>query len=245
MSIIFFILAGILVGVLINYFSDVLPATRNLTHPACNNCGADYSILDYLLFNRCLNCGNKKPIRSIVVVTISVLACVMQKFFPFSNLYFFALLPILILMGVIVVIDMEHRLVLIQTSLFGLFLFFVYGILMNGIIVTVKGGLAGLLIMLAFYFAGSLFIFISGKLSGKEIDEVAFGLGDVFFGTILGLLVGYPLIIGAVILTMLLLVIFSLLLFLFLILKGKYRAFSLTLPFTTFQVLGALVILYL
>jgi hypothetical protein len=107
------------------------------------------------------------------------------------------------------------------------------------------GGFVGFLIMLFFYLTGKIFIHMIGKLRKKEINEIAFGLGDVIFGTILGFLVGYPLIIGAVILSMLLLVAFSFLLFLFLFLNRKYHAFSMTLPFTTFQVIGAIAILYM
>ena len=239
------ILCGLIVGFLINYFSDVLPASRRLGQPSCCNCGSDFMILDYIFFKRCSKCGKKRSTRSIVVMILSILVSVLLVYFPFSNLNFFASLPILVFMGMIVVIDFENRLVLIQTSFFGLFLFLLYGIIKNGFITTITGGLTGLLIMLFFYFSGKLLIFISGKLRGKKINEVAFGLGDVFFGTILGFLTGYPVIIGATVVTMLLFLIFSLFLFLYLLLNRKYQAYSLTLPFTTFQVVGVVAFFYL
>jgi hypothetical protein len=239
------IIAGGIVGILINYFSDVLPVYRNLTQPSCDNCGRKFPLPDYIIFYRCSQCGSKRPIRSIVVVIVSMIMCVFLKFFPFSGLGFFASLPILIFMAVIVVIDIEHRLVLIQTSIFGLFLFLVYGAALNDFSTTMMGGFVGFLIMLFFYLKGKIFIHMIGKIRKKEINEIAFGLGDVIFGTILGFLVGYPLIIGAIILSMLLLVVVSFFLFLFLFLSRKYHAFSMTLPFTTFQVIGAIAILYM
>jgi hypothetical protein len=245
MPLLLIIIAGGIVGILINYFSDVLPASRSITQPSCDACGEKFSLPDYIIFYRCSQCGSKRPIRSIVVAIASMFMCGFLAFFPFSGLSFFASLPMLIFMGVIIVIDIEHRLVLIQTSIFGLFLFLAYGAALNNFSSTVMGGFVGFLIMLFFYLSGKIFIHVIGKLRKKEINEIAFGLGDVIFGTILGFLVGYPLIIGAIILSMLLLVVFSFFIFIFLFLSRKYHAFSMTLPFTTFQVIGAIAILYL
>ena len=143
------------------------------------------------------------------------------------------------------VIDIEHRLVLTQTTIFGFVLLFLYGIRMHALLSTVFGALAGFLIMLIFYILGIAYTKIAGKLRHQKIDEVAFGFGDVCLGTILGLLTGWPLIVGAIIISILASSAFSLVLIFALLLTKRYHAFSNTLPFTTFLILGAIAVFYL
>jgi len=245
MSLILALIVGGIIGILINYFSDVLPVSRRIARPLCKVCNQPYSIKDYLISNRCSKCSSKVSARYNIVLISAVVICVLLKFFPFSILGFWAALPILIFLGVIMVIDIEHRVVLIQTSIFGFVMFFFYGIRMRGPLTTMYGGLSGFLIMLIFYILGITFTRIVGKLRHQKIDEVAFGFGDVFVGVILGLLTGWPSIVGAIFISMLAFVAFSLILFLALILTKRYHAFSNTLPFTTFLIFGAIAIFYL
>jgi len=143
------------------------------------------------------------------------------------------------------VIDIEHRVVLVQTSIFGFVLFFLYGIRLNDLLSTIFGALAGFLIMLIFYYLGIAFIKIAGKLKHQKIDEVAFGFGDVCVGTILGFLTGWPSIVGAFFISIFTFVAFSLVLFFALLLAKRYRAFSNAQPFAPFLILGAIAIFYL
>jgi len=246
MSLIIIVIVGGIIGILINYFSDVLPVSRRITRPLCRVCNQPYSIKDYLVSCRCSRCGNSRTsTRSIIVLISAIVICILLKFFPFSILGFWATLPILIFLGVILVIDIEHHAVLVETSMFGFVLFFIYGIILNGLRRTIIGALAGFLIMLIFYFLGLAFSKIVGKLRHQEIDEVAFGFGDVGFGLILGLLTGWPLIVGAIFISFLAFGAFSLVLFFALLLSRRYHAFSSALPFTPYLILGAIAILYL
>jgi len=129
---------------------------------------------------------------SFFVLITSVIACVLLSFFPFHGLSFWATIPLLIYLGVIVVIDLEHRLVLIETSLFGLILMLAYGFTFHGLLNALRGALGGMLIMLALFLLGMAFGKVVGILRHKAISEVPFGFGDVVFGTILGLLCGWP-----------------------------------------------------
>ena len=244
MSLILVVIVGVIIGILINYFSDVLPVSRRIARPLCRMCNQPFSIKDYLFSCRCSICGVNTSTRSTIVLISAIVICVLLKFFPLSILSFWATLPILIFLGVIIVIDIEHRVVLVQTSIFGFVLFFLYGIRLNGLLSTIFGALAGFLIMLIFYFLGLAFTKIAGKLRHQKTDEVAFGFGDVFIGTILGLLTGWPLIVGAFFITIFAFVAFSFVLFIALILTKRYHAFSNTQPFTTFQILGAIAIFY-
>jgi len=245
MSLILVVIVGGIIGILINYFSDVLPVSRRIARPICRVCNQPYSIKDYLISYRCSICGNRTSTRSIIVLISAIGICILLIFFPFSILGFWETLPILIFLGVIMVIDIEHRVVLFQTSIFGFVLFFLYGIRLRGLLSTIFGTLAGFLIMLSFYYLGIAFTKIAGKLRHQKIDEVAFGFGDVCVGTILGLLTGWPLIVGVIFISILAFVAFSLVLLFVLLLAKRYHAFSNAQPFTTFLILGVITIFYL
>ena len=245
MSLILDMIVGVIIGVLINYLADVLPVSRQFTRPRCKSCNQPYSIKDYLISFKCSQCGDRITKRSIIVLITAIVVCILLDYFPFFFLGFWATLPILTFFGLIIVIDIEHRAVLVQTFICGFILFALYGNILHGWQSTIFGALAGLLIMLIFYFLGIAMTKIVGKLRHQEIDEVAFGFGDVLLGTILGLLTGWPFIVGAILISILAFAVFSAVLFVFLILAKRFQAFSNTLPFTTFLILGVIVIFYL
>jgi len=245
MSLIIIVIVGGIIGMLINYFSDVLPISRRFSRPLCRGCNQPYSIKDYLVSYRCSRCGKRTSTRTFIVLISAIVVCILVNYFPFSILGFWETLPIVIFLGLIMVIDIEHRVVLIQTSLFGFVLFAFYGGRLHGLQNTIFGALAGFLTMLVFYFLGIALTKMAGKLRHQKIDEVAFGFGDVCIGTILGLLAGWPAIVGAIFISMLAFAAFSIILLITLILTKKYLAFSNTLPFTTFLILGVIAIFYL
>lgn len=245
MSLILAVIFGVIAGFVINYFSDVLPVFRSISRPLCGACNQPYSIKDYLISFKCSNCGHRASPRTFIVLMGAVICCVLLLSFPFSNFGFWATLPILVFLGVIMVIDIEHRVVLFPTSIFGAILFLVYGIILRGALMTMAGGLAGFFIMLSFYFLGIVFSKIVGKLRHREIEEVAFGFGDVLVGTFLGLLAGWPAVVSAILIAFIVFTVFSFLLLALLILTKKYHAFSHAQPFAVFLIIGAIVIFYL
>jgi prepilin signal peptidase PulO-like enzyme (type II secretory pathway) len=236
---------GVIVGTLINYLADVLPATRRLTRPACPECDQAYSLKEYLFAWRCAHCGARRSVRRAIVLVGAVTACVSLVFFPLTGLGFWASLPLLIFLGVIAVIDIEHRLVLVETFLFGLALCFIYGVVLHGFVTTLTGGLGGLLIMLTFFLLGMVFSRVVGALRGRKVGKVAFGFGDVFAGTFLGLLMGWPLIAGAVVIGMLVFAVYSLVYIAVLLATKRYSAFATALPLAPFLILGTVVVLFL
>ena len=236
---------GLALGWLVNYLADVLPATRRPTRPVCPECGQPYPLKTYLLARRCPQCGEGQSLRRAVVLVAAVAACVLLVFFPLAGLGFWASLPLLTFLGVIAVIDIEHRLVLIETSLFGLVLCFVYGVILRGVMATLTGGLGGMLVMLALFLLGMLFSRVVGALRGRKVGQVAFGFGDVFAGAFLGLLTGWPVILGAIVIGMLAFAVYSLVYIGYLLITKRYSAFATALPLAPFLILGAVVLLLL
>ncbi len=245
MSIIINIIMGLLVGILINYLADVLPSTHILIQPTCEECHQPFPIRDYFFSLKCPHCSHRKSLRSIIVLISMVVICILLQEFPFHNLGFWATLPILIYLGLVAVVDIEHHLVLGETTLFGIVLFLIYGSVLHGWKQTLVGALAGFLIMLVFYFLGIAFSKIVGKIRKREISEVAFGFGDVTTSGILGLFTGWPVIIGAIILGFVSFTVYSVIFLSILILTKKYTAFGNALPFTPFLILGTIIIYYL
>lgn len=245
MSIIYSIIGGIISSTLVNYFSDVLPGSRKISAPLCRGCQQQFHLIPYLLIKPCSNCGRKRGIRALVVVFLMVGSSFFLNQHPFFGLGYWASLPILVFFGTIVVIDIEHHLVLLETSLSGMLMLMVYGWYIRGIIPTILGGLAGFLILFTLFILGVGFARLVGRIRRRKVGEVAFGFGDVFAGTFLGLLAGWPGIAGVVILGMLTFAAFSVVYLLMLIATRRYRAFGNPLPFVPFLVLGTVVMHYL
>lgn len=240
-----YIILGGICGIFINYFSDVLPSSHRLTLPQCKNCHQPYPFMDYALSRRCPHCGSTQPARSIIVLISGMVIGILLYFFPLPIFTFWETLPLFVYLGVVVVIDIEHHVILYETSIAGLILCSIYGLTLHGFRVTILGALGGFGIMLLFYLSGVVFNLIMGKIKNQKINEVAFGFGDVSLGTILGSLVGYPLVVGLIIAALLGFGVFSMLFILGLILSKRYRAFTSALPFAPFLVLGLIFLLYL
>lgn len=249
MEAILVVVLGAVCGVIINYFSDVLPMYRKPGPPICPNCAKRFTLHNYLISFRCKNCGQGVSLRTILVHIFSIISSLLFWIFPYQNLSFWLTIPVIIFLGVILVIDIEYRVVLIQTSVFGLILMFVLGVAnqglsLKGLIITLLGGAAGFLIMIGFYYLGILFSRIMSGIRHQEIEEVALGFGDVYVSAILGLLIGWPGIISAIILAIVISGIFSFLFIIVLSILKKYKSFS-AIPYTPFLIIGTLILPYL
>jgi prepilin signal peptidase PulO-like enzyme (type II secretory pathway) len=152
--------------------------------------------------------------------------------------------------AVVFVIDLEHRLILQVTSIFGALLALGLGWLSRGLVSTLIGGLAGFGIMYVFYFLGVLFSkFRARKMreAGQETDdEEAFGSGDVILGGILGLLLGWPLIWFSLLLGILVAGLFGVVLIIIMLVRQKYKeqALMMFMPYGPFLIASAFFIIF-
>ncbi len=244
------LLTGWLAGWIINYISDVLPVTRSLSKPVCLECNAPIPLMKYLLFQKCPN-RHKRHYRNWLVQIAAVAMSMYVFLTPSTKIGFWMGLLLLIYFGIVIVIDMEHKLILHPTSIAGSILALALGLMTHGLWTTLWGGLTGLLVMLAFYYFGVLFARLRARrmnAQGLEADdEEALGQGDVILVTILGLLVGGPtLILVVIVLSLLLGGLVSFLLIIGMMVSRRYdeNALMMFIPFGPYFVIGAGIVVY-
>jgi prepilin signal peptidase PulO-like enzyme (type II secretory pathway) len=243
------VIFGLGAGWLVNYLADVLPYTRRFSQPICQLCGASFGLWDYLSFRPCQN-GHRRKLRLWIVQVVILAANIYTWLQPPSKLGYFLGLILIVYFGVVFVIDMEHRLILHPTSIFGAVFGAVIGAVAHGIGPTLWGGLGGFLIMMAFYYLGVLFARIRARrmlAQGQEADdEEALGSGDVILVTVLGLILGWPLIWVCLLYGILLGGLVSFFIVLWLIVSGRYGANALMtfIPYGPYFIVTAAMIVY-
>jgi prepilin signal peptidase PulO-like enzyme (type II secretory pathway) len=237
------VLSGWIGSLLVNYLSDVLPKTRKLVAHECPDCSGSLPVTFYLLLKPCPDCGARPSLRHVLVTILGPVLAGLMYFYPIENLGLFGGILWLTYSGVIVVIDLEYRLILHPVSIFGAVLALVFGSVRHGIGNTLLGGVGGFGIMLVFYLFGNLFVKVLSKRRGEEIDEVALGFGDVNLSGVIGLLLGWPGVIGGVFLAILLGGVVSGIFLFTQMIRKKYHAFQ-ALPYGPFLVISLWLLFY-
>jgi leader peptidase (prepilin peptidase)/N-methyltransferase len=245
------LILGWLSGWLVNYLADVLPVTHKFGRPVCAVCQTTFRWTETLLFRNCTNCGRRHSPRTFIVQAVMTVAPVLIWIFPGQTLPFPLAFILLVYLAVVLVIDMEHRLILHAVSITGAVLGLGIGIFLRsnqsiiyGITSTLLGGVAGFGIMLVFYFTGELFVKRMSKKRGLSSDEVALGFGDVNLSGILGLLLGWRAIFACLFFAILAGGLVSLVIILGMLIAKKYKAFT-AIPYAPFLILSACYFLFL
>lgn len=255
---IFPVLLGWIAGFFVNYASDVLPLTRHFSHPTCPNCQTPYSWTDYLTMRACQNCGTRRTLRTWIVQIVAIALFLYFWLFPPNGLGLPLSLIVLTYFGLIMVIDLEHRLILHPTSKAGAVLGLMVGTIVysktDGItsaaLKSLLGGITGFAIMFALYQFGALVARIRARRmqaagQGSD-DEEALGGGDVYLAGVLGLMLGWPLIILGLTYGVLVGGLVSLLAIIQLFVKRRYseNAMMTFIPYGPSLILGAFYVLY-
>jgi prepilin signal peptidase PulO-like enzyme (type II secretory pathway) len=244
------LLLGWLSGWLVNYLADVLPTNRKFVHPVCHACQKEITWAGYLFFRRCSNCGKRRTIRAFIVQFVMTIAPILIWIFPRQALPFPLAYVLLIYLAIVLLIDLEHRLILHPVSIAGAILGLGTGIYLRsgasisrGILSTLLGGAAGFVIMLVFYFAGELFVKRMAKRGSMPKDEVALGFGDVNLSGILGLMLGWPFIFYSLFFAIMAGGLVSLVIIIGMLLIRKYKAFT-AIPYAPFLIISAIYFLF-
>ncbi len=227
----------------VNYLSDVLPVERKIKSPVCQQCSTALNLPHYLLNRPCRECGSKPSTRHWIVLILGPVLAAGTSLSPAPSLGLYGGLVWLVFFGLVTVIDLEHRLILHPVSISGALLGLISGWLAHGLVNTILGGAAGFGIMLIFYLLGEVFIRILSRRRGEEIDEVALGFGDVNLSGVVGLLLGWPGVVGGLFLAILIGGLISGVFLFIQMTRKKYRAFQ-ALPYGPFIVLSTLLLLF-
>lgn len=237
------VMLGLLAGYVVNYISDVLPFTRRFSQLTCSECGKVIDWKDYLLLKNCSSCGHKRNIRTYAVLLILIAGTIYIWINPPRRINFILAYMVLIYLGIVFVIDLEHRLIMHPVSITGAFLGLVVGFFANGLVPTLLGGAFGFGSMLLLYYGGELFTRFISKRRGEEIEEVALGFGDVNLCGITGLLLGWPVILAGLLFTIFAGGIGSLLVIAYLLIRKKFNAFT-PIPYAPFLIFSVLFYLF-
>jgi len=226
-------LIGLIGGLLVNYLADVLPIHRRLARP------------NWWPYQSASHLGKYFAQSRVIFVLLSMLglAAALYKN-PIDTWSIWELSIILLYFAAVIVIDIEHRLILHSLSLTGAVVLGAIGILRHGLLVTVMGGLAGFAILLGLYWLGGLFANWIAKRRGEPLEEIVLGFGDVNLAGVIGLLSGWPAVLGALFLGILLGGVYSLGHILVALARGRYRPFA-ALPYGPFLSLGAVLLIAL
>ena len=237
--------SGWVAGVLVNYLADILPVQRKLSRPICPTCRAPMGLKNYFFWPRvCAGCGKRRRFRCWAVEIILTGATVWLWISPPIRINFIVGFILLIYFSLVVVIDIEHHLILHPVSLFGAGIGLLIGAWLHGLRPTLIGGIAGFGIMLGLYYLGALILRLFARLKNQVLeDDEGLGFGDVNLCGVLGLILGWPGIVGGVILAILLGGVASIIYLVVMLLTGKYRSFM-AIPYGPFLVASAIILLF-
>jgi prepilin signal peptidase PulO-like enzyme (type II secretory pathway) len=246
------LLAGWATGIGLNVLADSLPFRRRPASMDCPGCGAARSRLAYSgilasLTNReaCAYCGHAAGWRPALLECVCLVAAawlMLRNPQPLALLRDGLILAIYLL---IVVIDIEHRLILFVVSIPAILVVAVMQSLdpQRGLAKTLLGGVAGFVLFYLLYLLGGLFGRALGRVRRQPLDEVAFGFGDVMLAGLIGVTVGWPGVVVALFLGIVAAGLFSLVFVLVMLARRRYTAF-LPIPYGPFLVLGALAVYF-
>lgn len=246
-----FAVLGWITGVSINLLADQLPRRGTLGRPRCDRCGAPRPPVAWSgLLGRlsaaahCGHCGVIRPGRAAVVELGLIGGFVWLQTSQSTGR---ALLSALVLSMFVLfaVIDIEHRLVLHVVSLPAAAAMALVGIFdpARGPAKTLWGGAAGAGIVFLMYLGGIGFSRVMARWRGRELDEVAFGFGDVTLAAVVGLVAGWPGVIPAIVVGVLSAGAYSVLFLFVSLLRRRYVAFT-PIPYGPFLILGALTVYF-
>jgi leader peptidase (prepilin peptidase) / N-methyltransferase len=187
-------LIGLLVGGLINVLADDWPRRERPSFPHCPHCAYVYKPAGWLAVLRfgrpCPACGvgRKRPL--LVEISAALLFALLPSLFsdPWTLVIYAFYLALLLL---IIVIDLENRLILDITTLPGTALALLFSLVLPEInlISAVLGAVIGFLLFLLIYWVAKI-----------TFGPGAIGQGDVKLALLMGAMLGVPNILVALVL---------------------------------------------
>lgn len=229
-------LLGVLVGGVVNQLGSDLPARRRPTNPHCPYCGENrpwwqwLGVLAYLAGQpKCPSCGAPVGLRRPLVEVGLGLAYgyLWMTLGPSVELVVYLLYSAIF--AIILITDIERRLILNVVTYPAMVLGFAASFVMPAITwwSALIGGATGL-----------VFFYLAAVLGNVLFGSGAMGGGDVKLAAFVGLITGFPMVIEAIVLTILIGALVSLVL-----LIVRARSLDDYVPYGPFLVAGAVITL--
>lgn len=249
-------LLGIVVGGIINVLADELPRRRPLRPPRYPD-GAPRPPIAWLgitafLFGKRTSPNGfalpwRHPVTEIATALLMIITLLTVQDDPqMTPLQFAFWLAYMAIFMLITVIDLEHRLILFVVIIPSCVVALAdaaitgYGADLGG---ALLGAALGFGVFFMLYVGGFVFTYIIGKIQGQEINEVAFGYGDVMLITLSGLILGWQPLIMAMFITVFLGAFGAILYLIIRSLVGKkYNLFT-PLPYGQYIIVGTIIML--
>lgn len=244
----YWILLGLLGGIAVNYISDWFSVRRELVSQEFQDGFSTKAYWLGLTLNPWRFSGSSTgwKLRVYIAHGVMVAGSVLLGYFGLlSEVAFWWGYPLLVYLMIVVIMDMEHRVILHPISLFGAAFGLALGSYLHGIVATILGGVFGFGMMYLMYRMGGWWLRRMKRWRGEEEEEepVPLGFGDVNLSGVMGLLLGWPGVWVGFLVTVLAGGIIGGLYLLVMVLLRKYRA-DLAMPYGPFIVFAILTLLY-
>ena len=182
--------------------------------------------------------------RSLIIILIYLILVPLLGIFPSDRVKLWWGIPVLIYFGIVIVMDIEFRIVMQPVSIAGAVLGLGVGIYLRGVSVTLLGGVVGFIVMLILFKLGEFFIRIINRRRGdNQVDEVALGFGDVNLAGVVGLFLGWPPIILGLLFAIFIGGLVSIFMIFFTLFRKEYQTFM-AIPYAPFLAAAALLMLF-
>ena len=238
-----FVCIGWGTGIIVNYLADVLPINGGHFNRKKIENGSPLDFFDYAFCWRQIT----KP-----EISHSVRICAVNVLYVCASLWLWhnRLLPIdhalflllFFFLGLVFIIDLEHRLIFHKLSIFGIIFGLISGTKLNGLILTLVGGLFGFIFVLIIFLLGGFVMKRVARLRKVTIYQDALGFGDVLLSCILGLILGWPTILSGLLLAALLAGVTGSVILMIKIINKEYHP-NLTMPYGPFLVTSAIALI--
>jgi len=231
-----FFLVGILVGGVLNQLGSDLPRRDAVTEPHCPYCSRErpwwqwLGVLAYVIGRpQCSSCGAPVRLRRpLIEIGLGlVYGYLWVAFGPSSKLVFYGLYSAVF--ALVLITDLEHRLILNVVTYPAMVLGLVASFFVPDVTwwsALIGGGI------------GLIFFFVAALIGHAVFGAGALGWGDVKLAAFVGIITGYPLVIEAIVLTILVGAAIS-----FLLLITGIRSLRDHIPYGPFLVAGAMITL--
>ena len=244
MPIFYALTIGLLASLGINYLADILPL-RKISAPPCRYCGKPMPFINYITLSTCKSCHTPRGWREISTVLIGMCISALLWIFPPAKFGYLLSLFLIAYLGLIIIIDIEHHLIMHIVTITGAFIGLGAGTMKHGLLSTVLGGVVGFVFMFIFYYFGILFAKWQAKKQGREsTDEEALGFGDVTLSGVLGLLMGVSNVMFGIVSGIILAGVFSILFLAILFLSKRFKSGSMYIPYGPFLILGSILYIF-